>query len=187
MSVQEQSNWEILKVDNDYEICTEYPYQIRRRSNGYIISEFEHQRSKYIQVKLNGKLHYKHKIIALQWIENDDPENKVEVEHRNRIRADYHIDNLCWKTRSMNDLNRTGWGKYKFEYVDELPIDVIPIILYKNWEFEGYFMDQNGDVWFDNSEQYRKIRVSKENKVRLWDINHVNHNIGIKGLRREIL
>ena len=87
----------------------------------------------------------------------------------------------------MNDLNRTGWGDIKFEYVDELPIDVVPIILYKGWEFEGYFMDQDGEVWFDNGEQYRKIRISKENKVKLWDINHKLHNIGIRGLRREFI
>ena len=69
----------------------------------------------------------------------------------------------------------------------ELPIDVTPIILYKNWEFEGYFMDSEGEVWFDNGEQYRKIRVNAENKVRIWDINHKLHSIGIKGLRREFM
>ena len=182
-----KQEWETLKVDNDYEINTDYPYQIRRKDNGYIISEWEHQKSNYIQIKLNGQYYYKHVVIALQWIENDDPENKVEVEHRNRIRTDYHVENLCWKTRRMNDLNRTGWGDIKFEYVDELPIDVVPIILYKGWEFEGYFMDQDGEVWFDNGEQYRKIRVTKENKVKLWDINHKLHNIGIRGLRREFI
>ncbi|KAK8835156.1 hypothetical protein M9Y10_013392 [Tritrichomonas musculus] len=180
-------SWETLKFDNDYEICTEYPYQIRRQSNGYIISEFENQKSKYIQVKLNGKLYYKHIVIALQWIENDDPDLKIQVDHINKNRLDYHISNLRWVTPSQNALNRTGRGDIKFEYVDELPIDVVPIILYKNWEFEGYFMDQVGDVWFDNSEQYRKIRVSKDNKVRLWDINHKLHNIGIRGLHREFL
>lgn len=87
----------------------------------------------------------------------------------------------------MNDLNKTGWRNYKHEYVDELPIDVVPIILYKNWEFEGYFIDQAGFVWFDNGEQYRKIRVNKENKVQLWDINQVRRNLGINGLRREFL
>ena len=179
--------WETLKVDEDYEICVEYPYQIRRKDNGYIIAEWEHTTTKYIQIKLNNNYYYKHVVIAQQWIENDDPENKVEVEHRNRIRTDYHIENLCWKTRSMNAFNRTGWGQYKYEYVDELPIDVVPIILYEHWEFEGYFIDREGEVWFDNGEQYRKIRVTKDNKVRLWDINHKRHNIGIRGLRREFI
>ena len=187
MSVQEQSNWVSLKIDSDYEICNDYPYQIRRKSNGYIIDEWENQKSKYIQIKLNGKLYYKHVVVATQWIENDDPEHKVEVEHRNRIRTDYHVENLCWKTRSMNAFNKTGYGGIKFEYVDELPLDVTPIILYKNWEFEGYFMDGDGEVWFDNGEQFRKLRVSKDNKVRLYDIYHKVHNIGIKGLRREFM
>ena len=177
-------HWETLKVDPDYEICTQYPYQIRRKDNGYIIAEWEHT-SKYIQIKLNDKYYYKHVVIAQQWIENDDPDNKVEVEHRNRNRTDYHINNLCWKTRSMNAFNRTGWGQYKYEYVDELPIDVTPIIMYHGIEFEAYFMDSDGEVWFYNGEQYRNIRVNAENKVRLWDINHKLRSIGIKSLRRE--
>lgn len=121
-------SWETLKFDNDYEICTSYPYQIRRKDNGYIIAEWENTKTRYVQIKLNGRLYYKHIIVALQWIENDDPENKVEVEHRNRIMTDYHVENLCWKTRRMNNLNRTGWGEYKYEYVDDLPIDIVPII-----------------------------------------------------------
>lgn len=73
----------------------------------------------------------------------------------------------------MNDLNRTGWDQYKFEYTDELPINVVPIILYRGIEFDGYFMDQEGEVWFYNGEQYRKIRVNAENKVKLWESLYV--------------
>ena len=195
MSIDEISNvsndevvdvWEILEVDNDYSICQTYPYQIKKRSNNYIIKERETTKG-YIQIILNGKYYYKHVVIARQWLPNDDPEHKVEVDHKNRNRSDYHLSNLIWKTRRMNDLNKTGWGNYKYEYVDELPIDVVPIVLYKNWEFEGYFIDQDGFVWFDNGEQYRKIRVNKENKVQLWDINQVRRNLGINGLRREFL
>ena len=195
MSIDEISNvsndevvdvWEILEVDNDYSICQTYPYQIKKRSNNYIIKEWETNRG-YIQIKLNGEYYYKHIVIARQWLPNDDPEHKIEVDHKNRNRSDYHLSNLIWKTRRMNDLNKTGWRNYKHEYVDELPIDVVPIILYKNWEFEGYFIDQAGFVWFDNGEQYRKIRVNKENKVQLWDINQVRRNLGINGLRREFL
>ncbi|KAK8892922.1 hypothetical protein M9Y10_030174 [Tritrichomonas musculus] len=184
MQMTIEQHWETLKVDPSYEICIEYPYQIMRKDNGYIISEIE-LNSGYIQIKLSGKLYYKHVVIARQWIDNDDPNNKIEVDHRNRNRADYHIENLRWVTRSVNDLNRTGWGQYKYEYVDELPVDVTPIITYRGIEFEAYFMDSDGEVWFYNGEQYRRMRVNAENKVRLWDINHKLHNIGIIGLRRE--
>mgnify|MGYP001060422288 CR=1 FL=1 len=82
----------------------------------------------------------------------------------------------------MTALSQTGCDKYEFEYVDELPIDVIPITLYKNWEFEGYFIDLDGYIWFYNGEQYRQLRVDNDNKVRLWDINHKLHNISIHKL-----
>ena len=68
MSIDEISNvsndevvdvWEILEVDNDYSICQTYPYQIKKRSNNYIIQEWETNKG-YIQIKLNGKYYYKH-------------------------------------------------------------------------------------------------------------------------------
>ena len=180
------NDWEELKVDNDYLICKTFPYQIKRKSNGYIIKEWE-LTNKYIQIKLNGKLYLKHIVIARQWIENDDPEHKTEVDHRNRIRSDYHVSNLRYVSKSENMKNKTGHGKNKFEYVDELPIDVVPIILYMKWEFEGYYIDREGFVWFDNGEQYRKLNISKEMKIRMYDINNCCHNIGIRGIRREFL
>ena len=178
--------WEILEVDNDYSICQTYPYQIKKRSNNYIIQEWETNRG-YIQIKLNGKLYYKHIVIARQWLPNDDPEHKIEVDHKNRNRSDYHLSNLRWTTKHTNMMNSTGRGSIKYEYVDQLPIDVVPIILYKNWEFEGYFIDQDGFVWFDTGEQYRKLYINKEKKIHMWDINNVCHHLGINGLRREFL
>lgn len=34
----------------------------------------------------------KHRLVALQWIDNDDPTTKIEVDHINKDRTDYHID-----------------------------------------------------------------------------------------------
>ena len=33
MNTVEQSHWEVLIDHEDYEICSEYPHQIRKRSN----------------------------------------------------------------------------------------------------------------------------------------------------------
>ena len=97
------NNWETLKEDNDYEICKTYPYQIRRKSNKYIISEFENNDG-YIICTLNQEQFRKHRLIAIQWIPN--PDNLPEVDHINHIRSDNHIENLRWVTRSENNKNK---------------------------------------------------------------------------------
>ena len=179
-------NYETLKVDSDYEICTEYPYQIRRKYDHFEPSEWFNDKG-YVMVTLNRKHYRKHRLIAEQFIPNYDSDTKTQVDHINRDRSDYHIENLRWVTSSQNNRNKSSHKSVVYEFVDELPLDVIPIILYKKWEFESYFMDKDGNVWFDNGEQFRKLYVNSNNCVNMTDIYHKQHRIGINGLRREFM
>ena len=72
----EKDEWKECVVDPDYEINVNYPYNIRRKSNGHVIAESV-MKIGYTQCYLSRKLHYKHRIIAMQWIPNDDPEHKT--------------------------------------------------------------------------------------------------------------
>ena len=45
-------------------------------------------------------------LIARQFIPNDDPKHKTEVDHKNRNRANYQLSNLRWITPSHNNYNR---------------------------------------------------------------------------------
>ena len=173
-----------LLADHNYEISTTYPFIIRRKDNGFIPKEYIDCRDGYVQVALNRKPYKKHRLIAEQFIPN--PDNLPQIDHINRIRTDYHIENLRWVNARTNQLNKSSHLGIEYEYVDRLPIDVTPIIMYKGWEFEGYFIDHERNVWFDNGEQYRKLHVHN-NRVSMWDINHVRRYIGIKGLVREFL
>lgn len=51
---------------------------------------------------------FQHRLMAIQFIEN--PENKEEVDHINRIPTDNRIDNLRWVTREENRSNRETKG-----------------------------------------------------------------------------
>ena len=53
----------------------------------------------------NGKTYttYRHRILAETFIPN--PDNKPIVDHKNRIKSDNRIDNLCWVTRTENARN----------------------------------------------------------------------------------
>tara|TARA_R110002167_G_scaffold91522_4_gene246344 strand:+ start:45 stop:497 length:453 start_codon:yes stop_codon:yes gene_type:complete len=46
-----------------------------------------------------------HRLVAIHYIPN--PENKLFVDHINRVRDDNNIENLRWATKSENGRNRT--------------------------------------------------------------------------------
>ena len=83
-------------VDSDYEILDEYPYTIRRKSNARVVSE-SIATGGYIQYSINGKQYRKHCIIVLQFIPNDDPEHKTQVDH---------INHICYRVRDIENKDR---------------------------------------------------------------------------------
>lgn len=46
-----------------------------------------------------------HRIIAKTFIQNDDPETRTDVDHKNRVRTDNRACNLRWSTKSENNHN----------------------------------------------------------------------------------
>lgn len=52
----------------------------------------------------NGKQHGKamHRLMAIHFLENDNPLIKNEVNHKNKNIFDYSLENLEWCTRSEN-------------------------------------------------------------------------------------
>lgn len=51
-----------------------------------------------------------HVIVAQCWIENDDPLNKVNVNHKDGNKGNPHGDNLEWVTRSQNQRHAVNTG-----------------------------------------------------------------------------
>ena len=147
--------------ENDYEILSVYPFTIRRKKDHYEISECL-DNLKYVHVALNGKSYYKHILIAKQFIPNDDPEHKTEIDHINHDRTDYHIENLRWVSNSNNQKNRLSNNGIIYTFVDEIPDDAIVVDKYNSHEFEFYYYSESTDkFYYYNGQQYKILYVNE--------------------------
>lgn len=173
MNAVAQSHWEILIDHEDYEISNEYPHQIRKISDGRIVTESVHKG--YIRVYLNRKSFYKHILIAKQFIENPDPERYGVVDHINHNRTDNRIENLRWTSQRMNTNNRSDQ-----EFVDDISNEAIQVTSYGNWTFEQlYFHD---DVFYVYNGISYVVKHKYQNKSGCWfiqmhDTSGVNRTI----------
>ena len=135
--------FEALKFDSDYEIGINYPHPIVKISTKRIVSEWIDKG--YLRLAINLKRVYKHRLIAIQWIENDDPETKVQIDHINRDKLDNRIENLRWSTKGDNIKNRDKYQKQKSEFVSELPENSIKIDDYNGIELDRYYYDTDSE------------------------------------------
>ena len=165
---------------DDYEILNEYPFTIRRIKDKYEISESKNDKG-YIQVNLNGKPYLKHVLIAKQFIENDDPDHKIQVDHINHDRTDNNIENLRWITPSNNCRNKTANNGIKYDYIDDLPDDYMDVDTYTTRngirEFndkEYYYSPSTDKFYYFNGSKYRILHVNDYHEsyfVYMTDIN----------------
>ena len=150
-------------VDNDYEIFTEYPYQIRKKSNKREVSETIHKRDGYVYLCLNRVQYYKHRLVAIQFIPNDEPLIKTEVDHINHDRSDYHLQNLRWVTPSQNQLNKSSYKGVDYEFIDydDEPDDLVQVNDYGVHEFEDYYYSpENNLFYFDTGVNFRVLHIN---------------------------
>jgi hypothetical protein len=157
-------SWEILTVNNNYEINDAYPYRIRKKNHTRLIKEFKRNRHGYRAVSLEDVLFYKHVVIAKQWISNsgDTGQHKV-VDHINRKKSDNHISNLRWVTSSENNLNKSGSRGRKYEYVSTLPEGSVEVNHCNNWNFMNLYY-HDGEFFSKVGVAYRKlVQLDNEN------------------------
>ena len=182
-----RNQWLTCVVDNDYEI-NDTTFQIRRKSNHRVVTET--RSDGYIKVELNRKTIGKHRVIALQFIPNDDPARKTQVDHINHDRADNRLENLRWVTPSENDRNRTI-GRYgvSYTYVDEIDDQCIVIDHYGRRNLEGYYYDQNLDQFYVRvGDRYRLLHViQNKNGVRyisMYDVDNNKFNLSVNKFKQ---
>ena len=155
-------SWIVCKVNEDYEIYTEYPFYIRKKSTGKIVSEW-HNGNGYVRVNLNKVKYYKHRIVAFQFLPNDEPLIKTEIDHINHDRSDYHLSNLRWCSPKENSLNKSSNKDINYEFIDyeETPDDLVEVRDYGVHEFEDYYYSpENNLFYFDTGINLRKLHIN---------------------------
>ena len=161
----EQQLWEECKLDTDYEICINYPHEMRRKGSERVLTVGTNQYG-YHHVTLNGKQLRMHRIIAHQWIHNDDPVNKTVVDHINRNRADNRIENLRWATISENNYNR--------EQVVYTRITKKELHDFVRWLIGKYNTDDY-DTWCAYS-NYKIQKLYKDESGKLLNVTTIRNN-----------
>ena len=180
MSTEQTIEFVPLTDFADYEILNQYPFTIRRKKDHYIVSESKHKHG-YIVVNLNGKdgkkTCTKHTLIAKQFIQNDDPEHKIEIDHINHDRTDNRIENLRWVSKSENHLNRASNKGVKYEFIDDIPDEAI-IITHYDTKTEHHVFNENQYYYYKDDETNKDIFYQKitDNLYRIMYINKRKDN-----------
>ena len=107
-------SWIDCLVDNEYEIFTESPYSIRKKSTGKIVNEW---REGYNYIEIHNVEDGKHRVIAIQFIPNDDPLVKSVEERINYDKTGHYIENFHWVTPSPNDITRPNLNYIEREFI----------------------------------------------------------------------
>jgi hypothetical protein len=79
----------------------------------------------YLQVSIcnnNIKRIYVHRLVAETFIPN--PQNKLEVNHKNGIKSDNRIENLEWATKNENMSHAVSMGLYRSKLTEEQVIEI---------------------------------------------------------------
>ena len=159
---------EDLCINSDYTISTVYPYTITRKSTKHVVTRTIDRNSGYVKVAIIGKPESLHRLIALQWI--PIPEHiamisidELEVDHKNKVRSDYHIENLEWVTRSENAKNKTKYKDYTPDYVNNLSSNAIPVTRYSSHIIADLYYDNDEFYYKAYDTEYRRIEQNYNN------------------------
>ena len=171
--------FEVCKYNNSYEISTEYPYEIRKISTHRVV-KVSNSYNGYQIVCLGGKTIGLHKVVATQWLEN--PNNLPEVNHKDSVRNNNHVENLEWISHSDNLRQREAFTRRNFEFVEALPETAFQLTEYKGFSYDKYWFDNTTETLFIKAKRqpYRIVHPSDNHgrpQVTLYDVESKAHAV----------
>ncbi len=148
MQDSNEGHWHECFEDADFEINDQYPHDIRRKGTTKTVALTRHKGKGYLVCRLNGKQYQHHRLVALQFLPNDDPIRKIFVDHINHDRTDNRIENLRWVTASENNRNKASGSGRHFTYVMDIDESSIVVDKYGAHDIENLYYDPNLEQWF---------------------------------------
>ena len=191
--MESEQQFVTLAFDERYEISTTEPWNIRRigkpnclkqnLSGGYLGLSISYSGTQYI-----------HRLVALQFVPNDDPENKTYINHKNGNKRDNSISNLEWCTQSYNLSNRSKFKLQEAEFLEKMPNDAIEISSIDDYELRDYFFDCENEriikiQRYKIITKFKVIKPTLSNKnlyVTLKDVNGRNLGRSYNKLIRDL-
>ena len=180
---------DLIDFENDYEIKTTYPHEIRNKRTGKILKE-SIMTNGYYQVHLNGMTYLKHRIIAQHFIPN--PNKYPCIDHINHNRNDNHISNLRWVSLSDNSKNKSNHKSISYvfyDYADFEDDDIIVVNEYNGHEIDDIYYDMLTEKFLlDTGVNYKELHVNFNKDgyayVNVKDVENKRVKISINKFKR---
>lgn len=162
---------EIILENILYKECEEYPDYyvsrcgkvIRGRSKKQM-KQVPHGKPAYLTIRTcvnnvpkNTKVH---RMIALSWLSNDDPDNKIQVNHKDGNKFNNHVDNLEWVTESQNQRHALDTGlKGKGSELYNSQLDEYQVHEVCKFLVDGHLVKDVADRFGCSKDIVRKIKA----------------------------
>jgi hypothetical protein len=161
----DDGNWVVLKKHSNYKMCGTYPYPILEISKPHrVLPEWLDSKG-YVHVMIGGRPCLKHRLVAIQWVENPNSSQYKIVDHKNNDPSYYHVDNLQWVEFSLNSLNRYGYRGEWYLYLQCLPRGTVRVCEIDENKFDILFFERvTNSFYYYNGFKYRKLVVYASNR-----------------------